>query len=500
MPVPILLIRADASVQTGTGHVMRMLALAQAWQRRGGQVHLNSRSLPATLASRLAAESITLHSFPASSQAADDFPASSQAADDSDQQLTIAVAHQIGAAWVVADGYSFSPEFQVAIRTSSLKLAMVTDFDYCRQWSADVILNQNPHASREPYACAVAECQRLFGTRYALLRNEFLQVRDDSAEPAERRHRRLLITLGGSDADNVTGKILDLLGDVETQPLDVRVLVGPANPHHDLLRAIGDGSSHRVEILTSVRDMPAQYLWADAAITAGGSSCWEWMYFGLPAAIIVIAANQQPIYDELVHQKIAMGLGNPRLLESRELRRFVNSISDEVVDRHRFRDWVDGYGADRFAAVMDSGVWLRGATESDSRMYFGWANDPVVRENSLQSDEIKWTEHANWFSEQLRRDDRRLFVAVRGEQPVGQIRMSLTAEGEWLIGFSVAAEARGCGLGGEILRLGIAAMQFANERRFLALVKPTNESSAKCFERLGWQRTLIQQTYHYRNA
>ena len=34
---PTLLIRADASVTIGTGHIMRMIALVQAWQAQGGK-------------------------------------------------------------------------------------------------------------------------------------------------------------------------------------------------------------------------------------------------------------------------------------------------------------------------------------------------------------------------------------------------------------------------------------------------------------------------------
>ncbi|MDB4277279.1 UDP-2,4-diacetamido-2,4,6-trideoxy-beta-L-altropyranose hydrolase, partial [bacterium] len=48
-----LLIRADAGGQIGTGHVMRMIALAQAYQRRGGRVIIATSTCPEAVAQRV---------------------------------------------------------------------------------------------------------------------------------------------------------------------------------------------------------------------------------------------------------------------------------------------------------------------------------------------------------------------------------------------------------------------------------------------------------------
>jgi UDP-2,4-diacetamido-2,4,6-trideoxy-beta-L-altropyranose hydrolase len=480
-----LLIRADASAASGTGHVMRMIALAQAWRSRGGRVHLASHHLPQGLLQRLKAEQIQFH------QVAYDQPGTAIDAHES-----VHLSRQLGARWIVADGYAFGHSFQEVVQQAGLRLAIVTDFDYCPRWDCDLLVNQNPHAADEAYV-APPICKRFLGTRFALLRNEFTDsVIEETA--SNRPRRRLLITLGGSDIDNGTGKILRAIEDpqIVKDRWEIRVLVGTANPHGEALADQIAHSRHQVQLLNHVSDMAAQYRWADRLIGAGGSSCWEWMYFGLQAAIVVIADNQQPIYDHLVRHGIACGLGRVDCwdaVSARELLHvFLGRDDSETDDARRFRHLVDGFGAQRIAAAMDSaasdvGIWLRRAENQDCRRYFDWANDPLVRAQSLTSDPVQWESHQEWFARQLVSADARLWIGMRDERPVGQVRWNRNSSGEWVVSFSVAAEARGSGVGKELIRLGTARMRMEVDAPLTATVRVDNNASARCFQRLGWQ-------------
>ena len=81
-------------MRMGTGHVMRCIALAQAWQDMGGEVALLSNDLPPALTMRVSAEGVRLMPLPARS---DDVLETTRAAAAAD--------------WAVIDGYHFDQEF-----------------------------------------------------------------------------------------------------------------------------------------------------------------------------------------------------------------------------------------------------------------------------------------------------------------------------------------------------------------------------------------------------
>jgi spore coat polysaccharide biosynthesis predicted glycosyltransferase SpsG len=102
--------------------------------------------------------------------------------------------------------------------------------------------------------------------------------------------------------------------------------------------------------------MPDEYNRVDGVISAGGSTCWEWLYWGLPGAIVTIADNQLPIIDALTSRRnAALSLGwfnEPAFGNNlKKLSKWIESPS-EVCDMSVANGVIDGLGADRVANFL----------------------------------------------------------------------------------------------------------------------------------------------------
>jgi UDP-2,4-diacetamido-2,4,6-trideoxy-beta-L-altropyranose hydrolase len=465
----------------GTGHVMRCLALAQAWQDAGGRAVFASAECPAPLAERLRGEGAEVARLEA------------EPGGEKDASATALLADREGARWVVADGYQFGGEYQSALKGTGLRLLFVDDAGHAGHYSADLVLNQNVYADAGFYAAREPRTRLLLGTRYALLRREFrlwAERRRDVPEVA----RRLLLTMGGGDASNVTLKALRGIELAESEPLSVTVLVGGGNPHHGELVAFAARSRHRVELKTGGTDVPELMAEADVALTGGGTTCLELALMGLPFIIFVLADNQAPGAVRLAEQQAAVNLGSHERVTPEQVAEAFGRLSKDASARaemsRRGRSLVDGLGAERVVReIRRGGLKLRRAVEADGRLLWEWANEPGARAVSFSPESIAWETHAGWFNSKLNDPRCFLFVAENDEgEPVGQVRFDIDSS-EAVISVSVDARSRGGGVGGELIRLGSRALFDAAPVALIhAYVKPDNRASVRAFEGAGYRR------------
>lgn len=337
-----LVIRADAGGEKGTGHLIRCLALAQAWQDAGGQVIFITSSQSEGLRQRLQKEGFDIH------QLAYTYPHNG----DWDDTKSILTDHPD--AWVVLDGYHFDEIYQKQVKDSGHKLLVIDDMAHLKHYYADIVLNQNLHAEPSLYS-GEPDTRLLLGTRYALLNREFLAWKDWKRVVPEVA-QRVLVTLGGSDSKNNTLKVIQALQKVNTSGLEATVAIGASNPHTDILEAGIKESRLPFHLIRDARNMPELMAWADVAISSAGTTVWELAFMGLPALVVVLADNQIDVGKSIEKTGVAQDLGWFANVSKDEISTHLQALLTNAERRHvmnvRGRELVDGYGTQRVCAAL----------------------------------------------------------------------------------------------------------------------------------------------------
>lgn len=338
-----LIVRTDATSRIGSGHLMRCLALAQVWKDKGGRVVFLTAQVSPLLKKRLYSEAMDVLDLPV------------QAGGTDDARQTAELSRRLGVSWVVVDGYHFGAEYQRIIKNHGQHLLFVDDNGHSNHYYADLILNQNAHAVADLYVRREPYTRLLLGTRYALLRREFRKWAGWHRKIPEIA-RKVLVTLGGGDQDNATMKVIDSLQHIQTGGLEVVIVAGGSNPHLGQLQSAAEASTVPMRVEINVTNMPELMAWADIAVSAGGGTCWELAFLGLPNLILILADNQRPIAERLEHLGVAENLGwhsnvSPGEI-SAALYRLLSDSSLRSLMSERGRELVDGKGADRITNIL----------------------------------------------------------------------------------------------------------------------------------------------------
>ena len=451
--LPHLLLRADADPAQGAGHVMHCLALAESWHREGGQVTLLSSRLNPALRQRTEALGISFAEIPMP------YP------DTSDLRSTLSALEKASGdstelPWVVLDGYHFDTAYQSLLRSAGCRLMVIDDTAHLPRYDADIILNPGLDAQQLAYNCA-PDTLLLLGTGFALLRTEFQRWH------AVVRHcpevaRKVIVTLGGSDTENNTLKIIEALEQISTPDLEVRIVMEPLNPHLAELQRVMASVSSRFCLETSVTDTVPLMTWADLAVAAGGTTNWELAFMKVPALIFILADNQAAAAKALDEFGTARCLGRPGNFNREELASAISHVMHDREARRRMSKraevLVDGKGVERVLKVMlcgasEEALRLRAASQEDVLLLWQWANDPVTRRNSFAPEPISWAVHEAWYAEKIASPNTRFWILECRHVPVGQIRYDRTDADTAQINFSVAPAYRGRSFDTQLLRL-----------------------------------------------
>ncbi len=327
----------------GTGHIMRCLALAKAWRQAGGRAVFAVSTLTSSMRSKLESETfevISLKSLPP---------------EDADE--TAALCKKIDAMWLILDGYHFDADYQRRIKDAGLRLFLVDDHGSADHYCADIVLNQNMYAHERFYVKREPYTRLLLGCSYALLRQEEFMKWKEWQRPLPGTARKVLITMGGIDEHNITMMVIEALQRVAIDRVEAVAIVGGNNPHYDAIQSFVVGLSTPVRIVRNSTSMADLMAWADVAVSAGGSTCWELAFMGLPSLVVITADNQVAAVEAIAKEGAGVNLGWHHALNAPTIAEKLSGLMKDYELRSHMSQFgqklVDGLGCERIISVLN---------------------------------------------------------------------------------------------------------------------------------------------------
>ena len=330
--------RVDASLQMGTGHVMRCLTLANELKQQNHEIIFICRELTGN--------HILLIKYPVLVLPKNDNFQSDGlylnwlgVTQEQDAEQTIKVIPK-NIDLLIVDSYALDEIWHKQLKPYTKKIMVIDDLAD-RQFDCNVLLNQNLGTQIEDYKDKVLNnCELLLGCDYALLRPEFPNLREKALIKRKNTKviKNILISMGGSD---ITNKTYDILQEV-SDDLNIVVILGGISPHNKMIKNYAK-SRKNVKVVVDADNISRLMFDADLAIGAGGSTSWERCCLGLPTLLYVLAENQRKIAGNLEQ------LGAVKIVDNLKvnLQNILNNFSFWQIMSEKAQTVCDGIGVKR---------------------------------------------------------------------------------------------------------------------------------------------------------
>lgn len=291
-------IRVDASFSIGSGHVSRCLTLASALAEKGASICFLSKNCQGGLSGRISEQGFEVTVLPAELTPTGDAEACRSLLGP-------------GVDLMVVDHYGLDFHWENLMRPSAHAIMVIDDLAD-RRHDCDLLLDQNlqPPGPNVYDGLVPPDCIMLLGPEYTLLREEF-RCELQQLRPRDGRLNHLLLSFGGTDPYNLTGRILEELSLAELS-LSGDVVIGRGHPQESAVKSLCMKGPWRLHVDTD--QMARLMANADLGLGAGGSTHWERCVLGLPTLVVTVAENQIATTNMLHERGACHWLGSAEML------------------------------------------------------------------------------------------------------------------------------------------------------------------------------------------
>jgi spore coat polysaccharide biosynthesis predicted glycosyltransferase SpsG len=247
-----------------------------------------------------------------------------------------------GAKMVVLDSYAATSDYLGALN-AEVPVLVVDDFAALPEYRCWAILNSTVCAKQLAYRGDAAA--RFLGPEFLPVRRSLRALRPP-APPPTGPVRRVLVTIGGFDRYDLTGRVVAALSSLGGN-LAVRAVVGRSyenpGPLEALLGRCGPGSVLARQLPSLGPELAA----ADLCVCGGGMTKDESAYMAVPTIVMSQTNEQDQEAQEFARQGLAVDFGLGCALPEDQLReRLAAVIADRALQERLRRNSFSAFPAD----------------------------------------------------------------------------------------------------------------------------------------------------------
>lgn len=341
-----IIFRVDSYEAIGSGHLMRCLNLADQLSKSNNIWFLTIAShYSLELIKRRGYKLLPIENFLRGMQSKEEI-----LNQDALKSISLIKENDINADLLIVDSYALDISWEKKLRNFTKKIFVIDDLAN-RKHSCDMLLDQNLFENMESRYKLLTQknTELLLGPHYAILGKEFSSKRNNITFRSN-NIKKVLISFGGVDEHNFTGKLIKHLQSDKFKDIHFDVAITDNFVFLDELISMNTPDNFSLH-----RNMDSLALLMkknDIAIGAGGTTTWERLSMALPSIVITVSDNQVESIKLLNKMNLINWLGHYDSLRKTWLR----SIDEAILANSQNKEMsekslsiVDGQGSKKVA-------------------------------------------------------------------------------------------------------------------------------------------------------
>ena len=333
-----IVIRVDGSNKGGLGHVYRCLILAKELKKRGYFVSFISQDID-DIPKRIKKEG---------------FEAITLSKDSNEKQRAkelVEILKSKRPNILITDLIEINFDFSDEVKKIGVKIICVDILGKIK-FKPHVVINRTLVKERYKNYNFNSNIKYYLGPKYEILNKSF-ELANKTKRSIDRKVKNVLVTLGGSDPENLCPRVIKAL---EGLGVNVNIVMGPAYHNikqiKDVLRAIKNKNDFK--LLYDIDNMAQLMLKSDIAITAGGLTLLELAATGTPAIVCCEVPHQVENANAIQRKGTVVNLG--LLPDKDKIKESFLELANKPIKR-KYMSWrgkriTDGKGLERVCEII----------------------------------------------------------------------------------------------------------------------------------------------------